>query len=74
MALPTEQRPIRMDPELAEQVDALLKPFSGEKLDRAQAAVMKVYESGATGSFGEILERYEAAIEDATQASPAARA
>lgn len=68
MSLPTEQRPIRMDPELSERVEALLKKYSGEKLSRAQTAVMRVYHSGANGPFGEIVKQYETAITEAVAA------
>lgn len=68
MALPTEQRPIRMDPELSERVEKLLEPLAGDDLERAHAAVMKVYHSGRSGSFDEILGHYRTAIEEAVAA------
>lgn len=64
-ALPTEKRPIRMDPELAAEVEKLLKPLKGKEREAADEAVMKVYQSGVSGSFGEILEAYQAAVEEA---------
>lgn len=68
MSLPTEQRPIRMDPDLAKRVDSLLEPYDGEDLDHAQEAVMRVYQSPASGSFGQLVARYEAAIQEAVSA------
>lgn len=64
-ALPTEDRPIQLDPELSSKVEEMLKPYSGRKLEAARAAVLKVYKSGFAGSFGAILGKYETAIEEA---------
>lgn len=65
MALPTEQRPLRMDPDLAKQVDGILKKYKGDDLEKAHQGVMKVYHSGQSGGFHEIVERYREAIEEA---------
>lgn len=67
-ALPTEPRPIRMDPELGERIEKLLKPLEGKERKAADAAVMKVYQSGHTGNFAELVERYEMAIAEAVDA------
>lgn len=67
-ALPTEKRPIRMDPELSSEIEKILKPLKGDDLGRAQEAVMKVYHSNVAGSFGDILEAYQTAIEEAVTA------
>lgn len=66
-ALPTEERPIRMDPELAAEVNKFLEPLSGKDLKKGRDAVMSVYNSGITGSFGELLAAYRSAIEEATR-------
>lgn len=66
--LPTEPRPIRMDPELGERVEKILKPLKGKEREAADAAVMAVYQSGHTGSFSELLERYKSAIAEAVEA------
>lgn len=66
--LPSEPRPIRMDPELAEAVDEIIKPLKGKDLEAAQAAVMDVYRSNASGKFAELLENYREAIEEAVTA------
>lgn len=65
--LPTEERPIRMDPELQEQVEKILKGYSGKKLESAQEAVRKVYAGGATGSFHEIVDTYRGAVQEAVK-------
>lgn len=64
-ALPTEDRPIRMDPELAERVEEMLANFKGKEREKAQAAVKRVYDSSVTGRFHELVEAYEAAILEA---------
>lgn len=61
--LPTEPRPIRMDPDLAAAIEQLLAPYSGKKLVAAQGAVMGVYHDRSIAlQFGELVERYRAAI------------
>ena len=63
--IPQETRPIRMDPDLNAAVEKLLEPYGGNDLELAQAAVVSVYHSSATGVFSELVERYEAAILEA---------
>lgn len=63
--LPTEQRPIRLDPELSAEIEKCIKPLAAKERGAAQAAVMEVYNSGHTGSFGELLELYRDAIAEA---------
>lgn len=41
-----ESRPLRLAPEVARVVEKALAPLDGEKLEAAQAAVLKVYQSG----------------------------
>jgi hypothetical protein len=65
MTIPTETRPIRIDPEMAERLEAILEPLEGKARKAADAAVMSVYHSGVVGSFGELLERYSEAIAEA---------
>lgn len=67
-ALPTEPRPIRIDPELGERLEEILKPLNGKQREAADAAVMEVYQSGHTGSFAELVELYESAIAEAVEA------
>lgn len=68
MSMPTEQRPIRMDPDLFKAVEGLLKAYKGEALERAQEAVRSVKESGHQGQFSELLAKYRDAIEEAAKA------
>lgn len=63
--LPTEDRPIRLDPGISEQVELLLDPYTGEVLNRARKAVLKVYRSGYSGGFADIVNQYREAIEAA---------
>lgn len=66
--LPTEDRPIRMAPDLAEEVEKLLEPLTGEDQEKGRDAVMQVYHSSVSGSFGTIVEAYRTAIEEAVTA------
>ena len=61
--LPTVTRPIKMQPDMTAAVERLLAPLHGKRLERAQDAVRKVYNSGFQGSFSELLAKYEAAVE-----------
>jgi hypothetical protein len=61
--LPTVTRPIKMEPNMAAAIERRLAPLSGKRLERAQDAVRKVYGSGFQGSFSQLLEKYEAAID-----------
>ncbi len=64
-ALPTEQIPIKMDPDLAEAVGGYLSGLDGSDHKAGTAAVMTVYRSGFAGSFSEIVERYRSEISTA---------
>ncbi len=64
-ALPTEQTPIKMDPELAEVVGAFLEDLEGGDRKTGQAVVSEIYRSGFSGVFAEIVERYRAGISEA---------
>jgi hypothetical protein len=63
--LPTNDRPIIIDPDLAQAVDALLQPFNGEPLKRAQAAVRKVASSAISVPFSQLVDAYRAEIRQA---------
>lgn len=63
--LPSEDRPMRIDPDLAAALEKALAPYSGERLEKAQAAVREVRSSAAVGTFGEVLDRYRSAIREA---------
>jgi hypothetical protein len=63
--LPTNSRPIINDPDLANAVEALLGPYSGKALERAQVAVRKVAASGVQGPWSMIVSAYETEIKRA---------
>lgn len=65
--LPRDTRAVRFDPNLAEALEEMLKPFSGKALEKAQGAVLTVRRSGFTGSFEQLLTKYEHAITAATK-------
>lgn len=65
MKLPTEDRPVRMDPDLAARIEVVLKNYSGKDLEKAQAAIRQVHQSGISGSFSTLVRTYESAIKDA---------
>lgn len=64
-ALPTEQTPIKMAPELAEALEGLLEHLDEDELAAAQEAIREVYKSGTMGTFAELLGAYREAIEEA---------
>lgn len=63
--LPTEDRPMSIDPDLAAALEKELAPLSGEALTRAQDAIQRVRASALTGSFGKIVQAYRDAIAEA---------
>lgn len=69
--LPTEDRPLRMDPDLTAAVEKILKPYKGADLEKARAAVMTVYRSGASGLFADLVEQYRVAVNEAVEGVPA---
>lgn len=60
--VPTDERPLVQDPDLAAALERELRPLNGERLERAQAAVRTVRNSGLVGTFDQVLEVYRAAI------------
>jgi hypothetical protein len=64
--LPTADKPLIRDPDLARAIEAELEPFTGKQLAAAQTAVRKVHASGLQGPFSAILAAYQQAIRDAT--------
>lgn len=60
--LPTNERPIILDPDLAAAVEDLLRPYNGQRLERAQAAVRKVASGATQGTFSDLVDTYAAAI------------
>lgn len=64
--LPRVDTPMITDPDLGPALEKILAPFNGVKLEKAQAAIRKVYSSAVEGSFSTILAAYKAAIMAAT--------
>lgn len=64
--LPKGKRPLIGDPDLSRELEAMLAPLSGQKLDRAHAAIRKTLESGMQGSFDAVVRAYRTAISAAT--------
>lgn len=65
--LPYQTRRIRLPSDLARIVEKELAPLTGKKLEAAQAAVLRVYESGKQMSAGEWITTYVAAIKGALE-------
>lgn len=63
--LPTSDRPLVRDPDLAAALERELKPYSGARLDAAQQAVRQVAAGGAIGTFDGLVAQYKAAIQKA---------
>lgn len=63
--LPMNDRPIIIDPDLAAAVEELLRPYTGKMLERAQAAVRRVANGAAQGTFSDLVDAYRAAIKGA---------
>lgn len=63
--VPTDDKPLIRDPDLAKALDEILKPYDGKDLQKAQAAIRKVRQSGVQGPFSVIVETYRTAIEKA---------
>jgi hypothetical protein len=57
-----------MAPELAAEVEKILKPLKGRDLDAGRSAVTRVYRSGMAGGFGDLVAAYREAIEEAVTA------
>jgi len=56
--LPTEGRPLKMDPDLAAFLEAELAPYSGKALERAQQAIVRVRQKGVSGTWDELTTVY----------------
>jgi hypothetical protein len=66
--LPTDSRPLVRDPDLATALEAILEPYTGKALERAQMAIRRVRAGGVQGSFTQIVAAYRAAIDEAAAA------
>lgn len=63
--LPLETRPLRLAPDIAAAVEEMLHSLSGKKLEAAQEAVLKVYQSRAQMDHVAWLRTYREAIAEA---------
>lgn len=63
--LPMESRPLRLAPEVARVVEKALAPLTGKKLEQAQDAVIRVYQSGQQMTSEQWVTTYSQAIADA---------
>lgn len=57
-----ESRPLRLAPEVARVVEKTLAPLNGKTLERAQAAVLTVYQSGQQMTIEQWVAKYTEAI------------
>jgi hypothetical protein len=62
-----ESRPIRLSPEVQRVVEDRLQPLSGKTLEKAQSAVLRVYQSGQQMPSDQWVETYGQAIDSATE-------
>jgi hypothetical protein len=60
--MPMESRPLRLAPEVQLAVEEALDPLTGENLEKAQAAVLRLYQSGQQMTIGEWVTAYQNAI------------
>lgn len=60
--LPTTERPMILDNDMAAAVEKMLAPYSGKTLEKAQGAVRKIATSGIQGSYDKMLATYQTAI------------
>lgn len=66
--LPADNRSLIQDPDLAKAVEAMLDPYEGKRLQVAQAACRKVHASATLGTFSELRDAYQTAINEAVGA------
>ena len=66
--LPTDSRPMPLDPDLAARLEKVLAPLTGKKLEAAQKAIIKVRHSGLVGSWTQLTKGYEDAVHEAAGA------
>jgi hypothetical protein len=57
-----ESRPLRLSPDVAKVVEAQLAPLTGKNLEKAQAAVLGLYQSGQQMTIEQWVVAYESAI------------
>jgi len=67
--LPADSRPLPLDPDLAAYLEQRLAPYTGKKLEAAQAAIIRVRHSGVVGSWEQLTTSYGDAIREAVGAT-----
>jgi hypothetical protein len=67
MSLPSAQRAIIRDPDLAALVEGELGRLSGQALHRAQRAVAELATAGRTGTWDQLVAWYREAIRQAAR-------
>ena len=67
--MPTDARPLAMEPELQEFVEGLLAPLSGKRLEAGQEAVRKVHSGGLVGMMDDLRDAYREAVAEAVSAA-----
>lgn len=63
--LPTVERPLIQDPNMAAALERDLAPFHGKSLERRQSAIRSVFASGVIGTTDQLLAAYRAAMDKA---------
>lgn len=66
--IPENDVRFRVDPSLREMWEEKLKPYSGDKLQKALDAIVEVKGSGFVGVWGDLVVRYDEAIKEAVGA------
>jgi cell division FtsZ-interacting protein ZapD len=65
--LPRESRPWRLMPEIQRVDEEKLQPLTGKTLEKAQGAVLKVYQSGQQMASEQWVAAYGNAIDSAIE-------
>lgn len=60
--MPMESRPLRLAPEVQRAVEKALAPLTGKNLEKAQAAVLRLYQSGQQMTIEQWVVAYEEAV------------
>lgn len=63
--IPENDVRFRVDPSLRELWESQLRPYKGEKLEKALKAILTVRGSGFIGSWDDLVVRYDEAIKEA---------
>jgi len=67
--LPIDGSPIRLDPDLAKEVEKMLQPYTGVALERAQKAFLERHKQLLSayfmGNWADLVAQYQEAIDKA---------